>query len=389
MAPAAADLMTNDEENNDLNSINLPTPSFDDQPAAKNQKDEIPSLAEIKRVIPKRLFRPDLALSLYYAARDVLIISLLYFGAWATYGTSYHAYYLPFFWFFAGFFFWAVFVVGHDCGHGSFSNNPFINSVVGHVLHSSILVPFHSWRISHRHHHKNTGNYERDAIFYPMPHEEYENVHDVAKFIYSSTFFTVCFAYPTYLIKGYGNRPYDSGSHLSPYSNLFTKEERNQVAVSCACWWSMVALLAACAYQYGPLKVLTYYGVPYLIYCTWLLVVTFLHHTEPGAEWYNTRNWTYVKGNLQSIDRVYGFLEHFHHDIGTHVVHHLFPKIPHYYLREANQAIKPFLGKLHKAQKVNPIAALPLSVAAWSQNHVIPQDHDEDVFVIPHPAKKC
>lgn len=30
-------------------------------------------------------------------------------------------------------------------GHGSFSNNPKLNSVVGHLLHSSILVPYHGW----------------------------------------------------------------------------------------------------------------------------------------------------------------------------------------------------------------------------------------------------
>lgn len=30
-------------------------------------------------------------------------------------------------------------------GHGSFSNNPKLNSVVGHFLHSSILVPYHGW----------------------------------------------------------------------------------------------------------------------------------------------------------------------------------------------------------------------------------------------------
>lgn len=30
-------------------------------------------------------------------------------------------------------------------GHGSFSSNPKLNSAVGHLLHSSILVPYHGW----------------------------------------------------------------------------------------------------------------------------------------------------------------------------------------------------------------------------------------------------
>ena len=37
-----------------------------------------------------------------------------------------------------------------DCsGHGSFSNNHKLNSVVGHLLHSSILVPYHGWYVNH------------------------------------------------------------------------------------------------------------------------------------------------------------------------------------------------------------------------------------------------
>lgn len=32
-------------------------------------------------------------------------------------------------------------------GHGSFSSNPKLNSVVGHLLHSSILVPYHGWLV--------------------------------------------------------------------------------------------------------------------------------------------------------------------------------------------------------------------------------------------------
>lgn len=32
-----------------------------------------------------------------------------------------------------------------NSGHGSFSDNPELNNLVGHVLHSAILVPYHGW----------------------------------------------------------------------------------------------------------------------------------------------------------------------------------------------------------------------------------------------------
>lgn len=44
-----------------------------------------------------------------------------------------------FFFFFLG--------VNFRSGHGSFSNDTKLNSVVGHLLHSSILVPYHGWLV--------------------------------------------------------------------------------------------------------------------------------------------------------------------------------------------------------------------------------------------------
>jgi acyl-lipid omega-3 desaturase len=42
--------------------------------------------------------------------------------------------------------------------------------------------------------------------------------------------------------------------------------------------------------------------------------------------WYRGEEWSYLRGGLTTIDRDYGIFNKIHHDIGTHVVHHLFPQ---------------------------------------------------------------
>ncbi len=54
----------------------------------------------------------------------------------------------------------------------------------------------------------------------------------------------------------------------------------------------------------------------------------------------DAQEWSYLRGGLSTIDRDFGVFNKIHHDIGTHVLHHLFPQIPHYHLEEATEVCR-------------------------------------------------
>ena len=80
-------------------------------------------------------------------------------------------------------------------------------------------------------------------------------------------------------------------------------------------------------------------------------------HAAAGMRvpWYRGAEWSYLRGGLSTLDRDYGPLFNaLHHNIGTHVVHHLFPQIPHYHLQDATQAAAPVMGPYYRRPDASP-----------------------------------
>jgi hypothetical protein len=48
------------------------------------------------------------------------------------------------------------FVIGHDCGHRSFSDNKLLEDIVGTLAFMPLIYPFEPWRIKHNQHHAQT-----------------------------------------------------------------------------------------------------------------------------------------------------------------------------------------------------------------------------------------
>jgi omega-3 fatty acid desaturase (delta-15 desaturase) len=329
------------------------------------------TLQDLKAAIPDYCFQPSTLKSLAYFFLDLGIIAGLYAVAYSLNSWLF----FPIFWLAQGTMFWALFVVGHDCGHGSFSRYRWLNNLVGHLAHTPILVPFHGWRISHRTHHANTGNIDTDESWYPVAESTYREMPWIQKVI---RFYGLLFAYPFYLFFRSSGR---SGSHFLPSSDLFRPSERGDVLVSSLCWLAMVVGLVGLGVSQGLVFLVQYYIGPYLVFVMWLDLVTFLHHSEPDIPWYRNEDWYFLKGALSTIDRDYGFINPVHHNIGTHVAHHIFSTMPHYHLKAATEAIKPILGSYYRCSTESVWTSFARSYWAC---HYVPNQGSK-VYYQPHP----
>jgi len=129
---------------------------------------DIPSIKEFKDVIPDHYFKCNTKTSLRYLLQSALIQSLVVaiglsipftpkmIPIWIIYailsGTTAMG-------------FW---VIAHECGHGAFSKNKTLESIVGYLLHSLLLVPYFSWQRSHSVHHRFTNNITNGETHVPL-----------------------------------------------------------------------------------------------------------------------------------------------------------------------------------------------------------------------------
>lgn len=131
------------------------------------------TINQIRAAVPKHCFERSGLRGLEYVARDLALLSTTFyvfntyntaefvqskairFCLWALYG------------FLQGLSATGLWVIAHECGHQAFSTSKILNDTTGWILHSALLVPYFSWKISHGKHHKSTGHMDRDMVFIP------------------------------------------------------------------------------------------------------------------------------------------------------------------------------------------------------------------------------
>jgi len=283
--------------------------------------------------------------------------------------------------FWTGLFATGLWVAAHECGHQAFSESKTVNSVVGWILHSALGVPYHSWRITHAKHHASTGHMTQDQVFVPATRSELglkpldpkrddplgANVsEEVKKELWEALgdsplgatlgFMSYLTAgWPLYLmLNAAGQRRYPKGTnHFTPSAVMFAPHHFLQIIMSDVGIFMWLGAIAASIYVYGFSTVFVVYLVPYLWVNHWLVLITFLQHTDPILPHYRAGEFTFPRGALATLDRsLLGDLGSVmawigaHATLGiseTHILHHVCSKIPHYHAWEASAALRKVL----------------------------------------------
>lgn len=336
--------------------------------------ENFPKATEIRAILPAICLEPDTAKSLGYlgvsavgtalcAAAGVAMLSylnpanFLTWPVWALYSAV------------TGTVAMGLWVLAHECGHGAFSKNKTLQDAIGYAIHSAMLVPYYSWQRSHAVHHQYTNHMELGETHVPETssggslklRSRFVRLLGKTRGIQAwgamQSFLHLVIGWPAYLLIGAtGGSARGMTNHFypnplttpdQPKKELFPgnwKAKVYQSDIGIAATLVGVVTWAVCN---GLPQVMALYGGPLIVINAWLVIYTWLQHTDTDVPHFSSDSHTFVKGALHTIDRPYnkldpwGAIDFLHHQIGTtHVAHHFDSSIPHYKAQAATDAIK-------------------------------------------------
>lgn len=303
--------------------MSLPT-----KPVPRSTPTPQPSVAEWKAIVT-RFQKPSLPRALWQLVNTVggfvLLWVLLHWSLavslWLTAGLAV----------LAGGLLVRVFIIFHDCGHGSFFASRAANDAVGFVCGMLTFTPYHHWRWEHSLHHASSGDLDRRGVgdIWTMTVREYLAAPRWRRLAYRLARHPLVLFFlapaPLFLLR---ERIPSAGAR---------KAERRSV-------WRMNAAIAAMV----ALLVWWFGWKPYLLIQLTISVVGgaigvwlfYVQHQFDEVYWERGEAWDYTTAALQgsSYYRLPKVLQWFSGNIGFHHIHHLSPRIPNYNLERCHHS---------------------------------------------------
>jgi omega-6 fatty acid desaturase (delta-12 desaturase) len=224
-----------------------------------------------------------------------------------------------------------IFIIFHDCGHGSFFKSQLANDTVGFIAGVITFTPYYHWRWEHAVHHAGSGDLDKRGTgdIWTMTVQEYLESSRWKRFAYRLArnpivLFVIA---PIFLFLIRQRFPSPGAS----------KRERESVQwMNLAILGMVTGLIWIFGFKSYLLIQLTITGVGGAI-GIWMFYV---QHQFEGVYWERGEDWDYTAAALQgsSFYKLPKILQWFSGNIGFHHIHHLSPRIPNYNLERCHKA---------------------------------------------------
>jgi omega-6 fatty acid desaturase (delta-12 desaturase) len=250
-----------------------------------------------------------------------------------------------------------LFMIQHDCGHGSFLRSRRANDMIGRVIGVLTLTPYAFWRKSHAIHHATSGNLDRRGTgdVKTLTVSEYNALGPAGRLAYR------LYRHPLVFFG------------LGPVY-MFVLKHRIPLSHPVRDWktWASIlgtnAVLGALMVALGPDTVLLGY-LPVLLAAAsvgvWLFYV---QHQFEDTYWATQDSWNFHDAAFEGCS-YYDLPKPLHWvtaNIGFHHLHHLCSTIPNYRLRDCFERHP----ELHRARRLTLLASLrAATLALWDEQH--------------------
>jgi omega-6 fatty acid desaturase (delta-12 desaturase) len=233
--------------------------------------------------------------------------------------------------FLAGAFLVRMFIIFHDCGHGSFFKSRIANNILGAITGVLTFTPYYHWRWEHALHHSSSGDLDRRGTgdVWTLTVQEYLESSRWKRFAYrlARNPFVLFVLAPLFLFLIWQRIPNPKASGREQRSVYWTNLGLLLMA------GGLIWVFGWKAYLVIQLVILMASGSAGI----WLFYV---QHQFEGVYWERAGEWDYATAALKgsSFYKLPKVLQWFSGNIGFHHIHHLSPRIPNYHLEKCHEA---------------------------------------------------
>lgn len=225
-----------------------------------------------------------------------------------------------------------IFIIQHDCGHGSFFKHKKHNDLMGNICSVFTLTPYEFWRTSHAIHHAHNGDLEHRGTgdVYTMTLNEYRETTPLKRLgyrLYRNPFIMFFIGAPLMFVL----------LHRAPFALPHARSKRGRTSII-RLDLILLTIIALAGLTIGLKDTLLVYG-PVMFFASAVGVWMFyVQHQFEDAYWSKAPDWNYTDAALQGSTyyRLPKILQWFSGNIGLHHIHHLSPLIPNYQLQRCH-----------------------------------------------------